>query len=236
MIWFDAHCHLPGGQNVAQRSVINGTSQEDWLKCIAAAEKDPDLIPAIGLHPWRINDAPKDWQAQFLDLIERAGVVGEIGLDQWVEGHDMERQTTAFCWQLKQAADRNLPVSIHCLKAGDRLLRLLKENAVPERGVHLHAFSGSAEEASQFAELGAYFSFHAGQFKANAKKAPDAARLIPMERLLIETDAPDTLDDGASYADFLKAAYSTVAKLRAVPLESLADQIAENFKRYFLND
>lgn len=230
---YDAHRHFSTERHTAETAVLNGTSPDDWANVIAQAAEDPRIIAAIGLHPWAVHDAPNDWQMRFLKLIDRTDAVGEIGLDCWIEGHDLKRQEAAFRWQLKQAAERNLPVSIHCLKASNALLHCLKESALPERGIHLHAFNGSAEQVSQFAGLGAYFSFHAGQFKPNAKKAPSAARAVPADRLLIETDAPDTLD-GDDISAFLLKGYARIAELRDVSVESLSEQVADNFKRYFL--
>jgi len=125
------------------------------------------------------------------------------------------------------------PVSIHCLKAGDALLHLLKENTLPRRGFHLHAYSGSAEQVSQFAELGAHFSFHAGQMQPNAKKAPAAVQAVPADRLLVETDAPDSLG-GDDAPAFLRKSYESIAELRSSPVDALAEQVAANFERYFL--
>lgn len=232
---YDAHRHA--GEMSDFACAVNGTQPSDWPAVINASKQDAQILPAIGLHPWRVNDAPKDWQAQFLQALPHAGAIGEIGLDQWIAGYDIARQDAAFRWQLEQAAERNLPTSIHCLKASEPLLRALNDCALPARGIHLHAYSGSAQQVAQFAELGAYFSFHAGQFKANAKKVLAAVRAVPADRLLIETDAPDTLranDD--DYAAFLLQGYQVVAQLRGVSTEVLAEQIADNFKRYFLDD
>jgi TatD DNase family protein len=236
MSYYDAHCHVRDGLGPADTSVVNGTSPRDWGDVIQAGRNSPKVIPAIGLHPWKVDDAPEDWQAQFAERLDQVAAIGEIGLDRHVEDRDHERQEAAFCWQLEQAAERNLPVSIHCLKAGDVLLRILNEHPAPRRGIHLHAFSGSAQEARQLVERGAYFSFHAGQFKAQAKKAPAAVKAIPVERLLLETDAPDTLNETEEAPDFLRRAYERAAELRGMELNELAEQVAANFKRYFLDD
>lgn len=230
----DAHCHRPTGAGIP--SVVNGTSPSDWPTVLELANQDASVLPAIGLHPWKVKDAPSDWQTQFLQALPKARAIGEIGLDQWIEDVDIEQQQAAFRWQLAQAAERNLPVSIHCLKASEPLLRVLKSAALPTRGIHLHAYSGSAEQVKVFAELGTYFSFNAAQFKPNAKKVLTAVREIPADRLLIETDAPDTLQVGEDACAFLKRGYQHVAELRGVSTESLAQQVTDNFKRYFLDD
>ena len=231
----DAHCHRTNCASNDLVCVINGTSPLDWARIIEQSNECSQLIPAIGLHPWQVNDAPEDWQTQFLALIEQARAVGEIGLDRCMEGHDIEQQEAAFVWQLEQADARTLPVSIHCIKATDRLLGILKKRPLPRRGVHLHAYSGSAEEVAQFASLGAYFSFYAGQLEGNSKKTFAAVRAVPADRILIETDAPDTLTGSGDYEKLLYRGYARVAKLRGISVEVLAEQVASNFTRYFVD-
>lgn len=233
---YDAHRHVTHDAGAAEKSVVNGTSPDDWAAVITLAKSSPAVIPAIGLHPWRVNEAPDNWQAQFLNALPNARAIGEIGLDHRIDGHNIDRQEAAFCWQLKQATVRNLPVSIHCLKAGDALLRVLRRDSLPRRGIHLHAYSGSAEQVAPFAALGAYFSFHAGQFKTHARKAPTAARAVPVERLLIETDAPNTLDKSTDSASFLKHGYEVLADLRGISPRALYEQVSANFRRYFTDD
>lgn len=236
MKFYDAHRHWQQELDISccEQCVVNGTEPDDWEGVIAAAGQHPQLIPAIGLHPWRVNKAPSDWRSAFLEQLPQAAAIGEIGLDRWIDTYDADKQADVFIWQLRQASQHNLPVSIHCLKASDALLRILKAERLPARGIHLHAYSGSAEQVTQFVKLGAYFSFHAGQLCNNAKKAPAALRAVPADRLLIETDAPDTLKNSDSHQDFLAYGYRKAASLRGIDIETLAKQVATNFKRYFL--
>lgn len=229
MKYFDAHCHLLGGEKQKSLSVVNGTLPENWEAVCQTS------YPMIGLHPWKVQDAPQNWQDLFLKRLASAKGVGEIGLDGLCEV-EMDLQGEAFRWQLHEAATKNLPVSIHCLKASEPLLRILKDTELPERGFHLHAYAGSAEQVAAFAKLGAYFSFHAGQLEGNAKKAPQAIQAVPAERLLIETDAPDSLKNDESHEDYLRRGYELAAQIRGESLESLTEQVADNFTRYFLND
>ena len=233
---FDAHCHVRYKQSDAVACVVNSTTPEDWAALLARPEDAPGVIQAIGLHPWKIKDAPTDWQNQFLQLLPRCSAIGEIGLDQWIEDCDIAEQKSVFRWQLEQAAERNLPVSIHCLKASEPLLRILKSSALPARGIHLHAYSGSAEQVYALVELGAYFSFHTGQLKPNAKKVRAAICKVPAERILIETDASDTLEGDEDALTLLRRGYEQIAELRGITSEQLANQAADNFKRYFLDD
>ncbi|MFP4069646.1 MAG: TatD family hydrolase [Opitutales bacterium] len=256
---YDAHCHW-ADQRLAghwksidadlrkiglARAVVNGTSPGDWTPVLELAKRDDRVLPAIGLHPWKVNHAPANWRDRFLHALDHgARAIGEIGLDQWIEGHDIDRQLDAFHWQLQQAAERDLPVSIHCLKATGPLMKALKEAELPERGIHLHALNAPLEVFEQLAGLGARFSFNAGQLKPKHKKAPEAIRAIPSERLLVESDAPDflpaevqrefELPDALNHPANLRAAYRAIADLRETSVETLAEQVARNFKRYFL--
>ena len=124
---YDAHCHLQDSRLAdvlcdlddaydrlgVARAVVNGTSPADWPRVLELAVAHPRVVPAIGLHPWFVNDRPDDWIAQFRRALETPGaVIGEIGLDRWVDGHDIDAQQTVFKAQLKIAAEHNLPATI----------------------------------------------------------------------------------------------------------------------------
>jgi len=233
---FDAHRHPGQDIEKVEQSVVNGTHPEDWTRVLHLADEHRALIAAIGLHPIKLSEAPSDWKQQLLDCLSKASVIGEIGLDYRDETADIEAQLACFDWQLTQAAERNLPVSIHCVKAFDDLHARVKEGPVPQRGVHLHAFNGSAEQARQFIKLGAYFSFNAAQLHPDAKKAPAALREVPEDRLLMETDAEASENDLPDSFDRLQQAYTLAAEIRGADPDRLGTRINENFKRYFLDD
>lgn len=232
-----------------KRAVINSTCPTDWPSVLQLASADPRMIAAIGLHPWQVNGAAADWQVRFLHALD-SGVraIGEIGLDQWIEDCDIERQQTAFRWQLAQATARNLPASIHCLKAIGPLMETLRAVRLPSRGIHLHAYNGPVELIPELVELGAFFSFNGGQLKPKAKTIREAIRAVPYERLLIETDAPDMpppaelrefeLSPGAdglarTHPANIRSTYAAIAALRGITTEALAKQVEMNFLKYF---
>ncbi len=262
---YDAHNHLADPALVSHQAeiattlseinlkyaVVNGTSPADWPAVLKLAQSEPRIIPIIGLHPWEVNKALADWQAQFIDALDHgARGIGEIGLDQWIKDYDLDRQQAAFRWQLAQATERNLPVSIHCLKAIGPLMETLRSDPLPKRGFHLHAYNGPVELISELVELGAYFSFNLGQLKTGKTKTPERICAVPAERLLIETDAPNMLPSAELRSFELPASdntqalthpatlidgYATIATVRATPLEFLRKQVATNFETYFLS-
>jgi TatD DNase family protein len=260
---FDAHNHLQDdrlapflealipaleGEHVEQM-VVNGSCESDWPGVLALARRLPQVVPSFGYHPWYVKERTGNWQERLLHYLDQVpSGVGEIGLDRWIRDADVAQQEEAFVWQLRLAADRNLPVSIHCLQAWGRLYDLLRAGPVPECGFLLHSFGGPKEMVQPLARLGAYFSLP-GYFAHSRKSRQREAFLqVPRDRLLIETDAPDQLlppervryplSDTASgkalnHPANLGAIYAFAAELFEQPLEDLASQVAGNFHALF---
>jgi TatD DNase family protein len=258
---YDAHVHLAAPALHAEfedileayskidlrRAVVVGTSPGDWPGVIELAASDERFIPAIGLHPWQVNHASGDWRKDFDSCLNRdVAVVGEIGLDQWIKDHDIEAQQEAFEWQLSIAAERNLPTSIHCLKAHEPMLQSLRSTKLPERGFKMHAYNGPATTLKPLLELGAHFSFNAGQLKPNAKRVRELIRAVPADRLLVETDAPDFLPPNElrefrleasdlCHPANLRIGYRAIAEVRGCGEEELIQVARDNFVRYFFS-
>jgi TatD DNase family protein len=212
------------------------------------ARENKIVLPSFGYHPWYLSERTPDWKRnleKFLDQIPSA--IGEIGLDRWKPDLPYEPQEEIFLAQLKIAAERNLPVSIHCLQTWGRLLELLQNNPRPSCGFVLHSFGGPAEMIPAFAKLGAYFSFPGYFLHERKLKQREAFKSVPPEKLLIETDAPDQnlpiektlfpLADGngkpLNHPANLSAVYSGLAEFLSEKTESLAVQVEENFQRIF---
>jgi TatD DNase family protein len=206
------------------------------------------VLPSFGYHPWYVKERTPDWQAQlarFLDAVPSA--VGEIGLDRWIEGFDLAAQEEAFVWQLRLAAEHGLPVSIHCLKAWGPLVEILRREPRPPCGFLLHSYGGAPELVPGLTKLGAYFSLP-GYFAHERKhRQRETFRSVPLERLLIETDAPDQclpaernrfplLDASGqplNHPANVRAVYEFAAELLELPLEKVAAQVESNFLRLF---
>jgi TatD DNase family protein len=248
------------------RAVVNGTSQADWPDVSQLARDHPFIWPSFGLHPWNVGNATADWKNDLLRTLAaydnpRVGI-GEIGLDRWILDRarpddsrlaglrraSLGEQQAVFSWQLELAAERNLPVTIHCLDAWGPLVETLRLRRRPSRGFLLHAYGGSAELARELAALGAYFSFN-GYFLGERQAAKRAVfATLPLDRLLVETDAPAMplpaearayslpgLADGnpINHPGNIVAVYRGLAAVRQLPMPELTVHVQENFERLF---
>jgi TatD DNase family protein len=259
---YDAHNHLhdarfgsrsdellaAAAKEGVVKMVVNGSCEEDWPKVLELARRHSKVTPSFGYHPWYLKERSPHWQKELIKLLDDVpSAVGEIGLDRWIEDFDTSQQEEVFIWQLRLATERNLPVSIHCLKAWGRLLEILQNEPRPKCGLVLHSFGGPKEMVAPLTELGTYFSFP-GYFAHERKvKQREAFRAVPADRLLIETDAPDQLLpeqlSGYSITDLqgkalnhpanLARVYRFIAEFLEKPIEKLAAEVEENFLRVF---
>lgn len=250
------------------RMVVNGSSEEDWPRVAELAQRFPAVIPAFGCHPWSLRRRSPDWLAALESRLARTpgAVMGEIGLDRWmIENPDrwrayhsvgddssdppsLEEQEDAFSRQLRLAAERNVSASIHCLRAFGRLLELLESHPRPARGFLLHSYAGPEELVPAFVRLGAYFGFPGAFIHERKRRQRQTFRVVPPERLLIETDAPDQrlpddwnrhpLTDPATgnplnHPANLQGIHGFLSEFLGVDGEALARQTRANFERLF---
>ena len=232
-----------------QCAVVNGTSERDWPAVAALAAKHPWVLPSFGLHPWHVAARSREWLAELrrhLDAHPGAGV-GEIGLDCCIEGHDLADQTTVFTAQLTLAAERDLPVTIHCIQAWGALWEIIRAHPLPARGFLIHAYGGSMEMMREFAKRGARFSFSPYFLHERKVAQRTVFGAIPEDRLLVETDAPDLRPPDAqnthplhdetgapiNHPANIETAYAALAKIRGITVQALAAVVAENFRQLF---
>ena len=231
------------------RAVVNGTSENDWIAVASLASAHPWVRPSFGLHPWHVNERSPAWRERLTGLLDaHPGCgVGEIGLDRWIEGNDPVAQADCLRWQLDLAAARNLPATIHCVRAWGALWEMLRTAALPGRGFLLHAYGGPAEMVRGFIERGAYFSFSPSFLAERKASQRDIFRQLPPDRILVETDAPDLWpppeknprpllsDDGKilNHPANLLLAYDALAAIREISREELATRVSANFARLF---
>jgi TatD DNase family protein len=130
--------------------------------------------------------------AQLKDLAQNPKVVaiGETGLDYYYDNSPREDQKRAFARQLKIAAELNLPIIVHCRKAFDETMDILDEHGRDVKKVVFHCFSGSAEQAKIVLTRGYHISFTGVVTFKNADKTREAANVVPLDKLMLETDCP----------------------------------------------
>lgn len=256
--WTDAHNHLQDsrlGDPVpviaamkragVSRCVVNATREDDWMAVADLASAHPDFIsPAFGIHPWQAQTATDGWQERLADLLALFpdSSVGECGLDQWVSQPAMEIQQPVFMDQLTIARELDRPVTIHCLKAWGPLFDVFAKIPPPRRFL-MHSFGGSIETARRLIPLGAWFSF-SGYFLHPRKSAVlDVFRRLPLDRILLETDAPDMapppaimthrMPESVNHPANLAAIGHALANALAIQPEVLAEITTRNTRECF---
>jgi TatD DNase family protein len=197
--WADSHCHVQydgvGLDAVEEaveagvaRIVCIGTDAEESRRAVAVARAAPDVVVATaGVHP---HDAVQGVES-IVTLLDEPEVVavGECGLDYHYDHSPRDVQREVFAAQVALARTRGLALVVHTREAWDDTFDALAAEGVPERTV-MHCFSGGPEEAGRALDLGAHLSFSGIVTFKNAGDVRAAAALCPLDRLLVETDAP----------------------------------------------
>ncbi|MCL6434516.1 MAG: TatD family hydrolase [Leptolyngbyaceae cyanobacterium HOT.MB2.61] len=209
----------------------------------AIADRFPELFFAVGLHPLDVADR---WQegtpAEILRLAKsdvRVVAIGETGLD-FYKAVNQEQQKVAFESQLALARQLGLPVIIHCRDAAAPMADLLRrfwQQQGTVQGV-MHCWSGTPEETEWFLELGFYISFSGIVTFKNATQVQESAKIVPGDRLLIETDCPflapvPKRGEKRNEPSYVQYVAQHVARLRNVSPEELAEQTTQNACRLF---
>jgi TatD DNase family protein len=206
----DTHCHLDSPAFDADRDAVLARAREAGVSWLMIPAVGPDRWDALregysrrsgvryglGIHPQLLPEiAPQDdyrHLARLEELLASGGAsaVGECGLDGPTAAQvPMDRQVSVLREHFALARRFKLPLLLHCLRAHEPMLQLLEQEA-PVAGV-LHSYSGSAEQVKLYLRFDLYFSFAGPLTYPNARKPVKAARAVPRERLLVETDAPD---------------------------------------------
>ncbi|MCG6536269.1 MAG: TatD family hydrolase, partial [Syntrophales bacterium LBB04] len=247
----DTHCHLNDPSFSGALADVIGRARAVGVTGFVVPAYDRDslertaqlaglypevLFPAYGLHPWFIKEDTDVAIIRPHILREGTIAVGEIGLDFSSHCPPAAIQMPVFTRQLDMAADLGLPVLIHCRKAYDPLYRILGEYRGRVRGV-LHSYSGGKDAMSRFLELGFYISFSGSVTRSNARKYHKVAEAVPLERMLLETDAPSIATESTVASEVeprhvLEVA-QTIATLRALPLSEVCRYSTENALRLF---
>ncbi|MEG0615437.1 MAG: TatD family hydrolase, partial [Oscillospiraceae bacterium] len=200
------------------------------------SHKYPFMWTSVGLHPEEASRCPTGYLAELETLAKspKCVAIGEIGLDYHYDGYVREDQIRLFEEQLDLAKRLEMPVIIHSREATADCMELLKKYR--PRGV-MHCFSGSAETAKEVLALGMYISFTGVVTFKNAKKACEAAAVVPFDKILLETDCPYMSPepnrgkrcDSTMIADTA----AKIAEIKGIPTQDLIDFATENTCRLF---
>lgn len=194
------------------------------------------IYSSVGVHPHCIDETPDDYLQTLNQLKENKKVVaiGEIGVDYHYDGYDRDLQLKFFEEQLILANKLNLPVIIHSRDATKDCMDLLKKHR--PKGV-MHCFSGSAETAKEVISLGMSISFTGVITFKNAKKAIEALKVIPMDKIMLETDcpymAPEPLRGKRSDSSMIIYIAKKIAETKNISTQEVLDITCENSKKLF---
>ncbi len=228
--------------NGVTRLVHSCVSPNEFEQIQAIADRFPELSFAVGLHPLDTNLNTVGWRPEVGDRIKslamsdrRVVAIGETGLD-FFKSDSKSAQIEAFKSQLRTARSLNLPVIIHSREASSATREVLQEiNAEspeePIRGV-MHCWAGNPEETQWFVDLGMYISFSGVVTFKNAQAIHESAKIVPSDRILVETDcpflAPVPKRGKRNEPAYVLHVAESVAKLRDVELATLAEQTTSN--------
>lgn len=200
--WTDSHCHVQWCEGGADATiarardagvgamVVVGTDAESSTAAVELAARHPEVRATVGLHPHDASRLDEEW-ARLVELARAPGVVaiGEAGFDLHYRHSEPDAQEAAFRAQIALAKELDRALVIHSREAWDDTFRVLREVGPPARTV-FHCFTGGPAEAAACLELGAHLSFSGIVSFRAADDVRAAAAVCPVERLLVETDAP----------------------------------------------
>ncbi|GGJ96890.1 TatD family hydrolase [Pseudomonas matsuisoli] len=225
-----------------ERQVVIGVYHDHWERLWSLATAQPSLFATLGLHPVFMHmHTPEHLQRlrQWLERLQghpKLCAIGEVGLDYYVERPDKDAQKTLFEAQIELAIEFDLPLLLHVRRAHADVTAILKRYRPPRGGI-AHAFSGSYEEACEYLRLGFKIGLGGAGTWPQAKRMHRVLKQLPLDGIVLETDAPDITP--ASHAGernspvFLPDICHTLAELKGVPAEELADAATRNTEALF---
>jgi TatD DNase family protein len=262
MILCDTHCHLnlpplaDDLEGILSRAAVRGVTRvivpaydEVAWPAVAALAGRPNVFAAFGLHPWVAHKVPpggplanfkkrlaSQLSSDFSIAIAIAIAIGEIGLDTKIQECGLAEQLPVLEAQFSLAVDLDLPVILHCRGAFEELLNAVNQHGGRLRGV-LHAYSRGPELAERFIAAGLHIAFGGTVTRDRAKRVRQAAARLPLDKIVLETDAPSIGLDGVlpeqTEPGHVRDIAEAVAALRGESLETIAEVTTNNACRLF---
>lgn len=256
--WVDAHCHLTDKRisedlpailaraesHQVKHFLLGGVDPDEWQQQEKLCTAHPGQIwPSFGLHPYFIAKSQPSEIDAALGLLEKkvpkALALGEMGLDfrSHIAGNERPKQIAAFKSQLELAKKLDKPVVLHIVRAHDEALSLFKKMSVTKIKGLVHAFNGSWRVAEKYLQHGLFLSIGGALLHENNRGLQEVVRQMPIEHLLVESDAPDQAPPSIAPKNnepwTITLVASQIAQLRGMQAREILAQTQDNFTRLF---
>lgn len=247
----DGHCHLDfpvladelqeilesmAAEDI-ERIVVPGVRKADWQRVLDVTERDSRLSPCLGIHPWFVdehNDADVAELDRWLKDNPQCVALGECGLDK-LHGN-LDEQVPLFEAQVELACQRDWPLVIHSVRTHEPVMAALNRQRL-RSGALIHAFAGSPEQADQLTRKGYYLGVGGLITYGRARKTRQAIAQVPLECLIIETDAPDMPPEGVKKGSNtplnLRWIFQALCELRPEAPDVIAEVLRDNVRRLY---
>lgn len=250
MIWTDSHCHLAmteeseallkAAREAGVRGfVVPGTKADDSEECVRLAERHDGVWAAVGFHPHEASDCSDEAFERISELGGRDEVVaiGEAGLDYYYDHSPRDQQKKVLGRHIELARELGKPVIIHNRESTEDLLDILRSYGARENAGILHSFTESWEVARELIEIGYLISFSGIVTFRSAESLRDAAKQVPLESMLVETDtpylAPVPHRGKSNQPMFVRHTGELIAELKGLDAAEVAEATTRNFERIF---
>jgi TatD DNase family protein len=251
-MFIDSHCHInfpdlaanidqhlaKMAENKVTHALCVAVNLPELPSVLALADAHANIFASVGVHP-DYEDTPEPTVEQLVELAKHKKVVaiGETGLDYYRLQGDLEWQRERFRVHIRAAKIAGLPLIIHTRSSAEDTIRILKEEGAAEVGGVLHCFTESWEVAQAAMELGFYISFSGIVSFKKAVELHEVARLVPLDRMLIETDspylAPVPFRGKQNQPAWVRHVAESIADLRGISVNQIADASTANFFKLF---
>lgn len=248
----DSHCHLNFPelvQNMDQvldsmrshdvgHALCVSVTLDKFPEVLAIAEQYPNIYASVGVHPdYEDIQEPTVEELVLLADHPRVVAIGETGLDYFRLTGDLEWQRKRFRTHIRAAKATGKPLIIHTRNAPEDTLRLMREEGAHEVGGVMHCFTESWEVAQAAIEMSFYISFSGIVTFKNAQALKEVAQLVPLNRMLVETDspylAPIPFRGKTNQPAYVRHVAEEIARLREIPLQHVVDATTANFFQLF---
>ena len=247
----DSHCHLDFPEladqldsvfelmraNDVERALCVSVTLEDFPRVRNLAETYPHLHASVGVHPDYEGVPVTAGQLVALADHPRVVAIGETGLDYYRLKGDLEWQRERFRAHIRAARECGKPLIVHTRAAADDTLRIMREEGAGEAGGVMHCFTESWEVAEAAMGMGFYISFSGIVTFKNAKALREVARRVPLENMLVETDAPYLAPvpyrGKTNQPGYVRHVAEEIARLKDVTLEQVSEKTTGNYQQLF---